>query len=240
MKRSYEDNAVMNLRNKMMVAAGVGFGTIAALAAGAKTVHYRGAVVSSQVRVIEGRPYVPLADMARVLDGRVVAHRDGFEIVTQGSAKPGGTNEVGGQIGKVGEWLFNGYWRFRVDRVERMSQYAYHLGGLGSVVKPNTSNEELVVLTCEIRNGQHVAEQPILSESGTSAQKTALADEQGNSYAPQDFDARNGALEPGAAKTFAVIFSPPKDARLKSLIFTLYGFGNTSTKASNVRVLLGP
>jgi len=43
---------------------------------------------------------------------------------------------------------------------------------------------------------------------------------------------------PGAAKSFAVVFSVPKGTQLKDLIFTLYGFGVSSTHASNVRVSL--
>jgi len=206
-----------------------------------RSVTYHGATVSTDVTVINGHPYVPLADMARALGGKVVQSGGNYEIVVSGSSgsgktAAGGANQVEGEHGKVGDMLFNGYWRFQVKGVERMDHYNWQYSGNSGSNKPANANDELVVLTCLIKNGHKDAEQPILQASGTSAQKTALADDQGQSYQPLDFDVRPGYLTPGAGKTFAVIFSVPKGTHLKDLIFTLYGFG--SSKPSNVRISL--
>jgi len=219
----------------------------AAAALSGRTLLYHGATVSSDVTVVNGRAYVPLADMARALHGKVIQRGGEYEIVsgatdTEGSGRtaPGGANEVRGQNGKVGDMFFNGYWRFQVKSVERAGQYNYRFSPNSGSDKPDNDNDELVVATCLIKNGHKEAEQPILTAHGTSAQKTALADDQGQSYAPIDFDVRAGELLPGAGKSFAVVFSVPKGTHLKSLIFTLYGFGASSTKATNVRVDMEP
>jgi hypothetical protein len=214
----------------------------AALAWSAKTVSYHGAVVSSDINVFNGRPYVPLADMARALGGKVAQRSDGYEIVTASGSvgntpertAPGGANEVRGQNGKVGDMFFNGYWRFQVKSVERAGEYAYRFYPSSGKDKPTGDKDELVIATCLIKNGHKEAEQPILATNG--AKETALADDEGQSYAPLDFDVRSGTLLPGAGKTFAIVFSVPKGTHLKSLIVTLWGFGETSTKATNVRV----
>ena len=65
-------------------------------------------------------------------------------------------------------------------------------------------------------------------------QMTALTDDQGNSYSPLDVDVRGGAIVPGGAKTFNVVFSVPKSAKVSQLIFTLYSYSDTKT--TNVRV----
>jgi hypothetical protein len=226
-------------------------GAVAAFARAGKTVVYHGAVVSSDVSMVGGRPYVPLADMARVLGGKVTSRGDGYEIVTgeagggaSGDAASrtaaGGANEVRGQNGKVGDLFFNGYWRFQVKSVDRAQEYTYRFSPNAYTAKPNGANDELVVVTCQIKNGQKQAEEPILTAHGLNTQQTALTDDQGQSFAPMDFDVRGGALSSGAAKPFAVIFSVPKGTKLQTLIFTLYGFGNTSNKATHVRVALSP
>jgi hypothetical protein len=238
---------LMNKRTWSLVAVTSVLAAGAGAALAGKTVIFRGATVSSEVSVINGRAYVPLADMARALGGNVVARAGGYEIVTHaagadgdGKTAPGGANEVRGQNGNVGDMLFNGYWRFQVKSVERTAEYTYRFRPRSGTIKPNGDNDELVVATCLIKNGHKVAEQPILATNGTNAQKTALADDQGQSYSPLDFDVRDGQLLPGAGKTFAVLFSVPKGTQLKSLVFTLYGYGETSTKATNVRVAVGP
>jgi len=184
--------------------------------------------------------------MAHALGWKVTPHGDGYEIVTGSGGEasahtaPGGANEVRGENGKVGDWFFNGYWHFQVKSLDRAAEYNFHFSPSPYTSKPSGANDELVVVTCQIKNGHQEAEEPILTAHGLGTQKTALTDDQGQSYAPMDFDVRGGALVPGAAKSFGVVFSVPKGTHLQSLIFTLYGFGMTSTKPTNVRVALGP
>ena len=225
----------------MVLAPVLAIGTVTALARAGRTVQYHGNVVSSDVSEIDGRPYMPLADVAHMVGGHVVSAGDGYAIVSGGGdssrSAAGGANQVNGMNGKVGDWFFDGRWRFQVVSVEHVQEYHYQFAPTGGPEKPNGANDELVVITCHIKNGHADTEQPILGTNGLSSQRTALTDDQGQSYAPTDFDVRGGSLVPGAAKTFAVMFSVPKGVHLQQLIFSLYGFAS-SDKVGNVRVNL--
>jgi hypothetical protein len=214
----------------------------AALAWAGKTVMFRGAVVSANIADINGTPYVPLSDMARALGGKVEKRGEGYEIVakTSGTVVPGGSNQAEGTEGKVGDMLFNGYWRFQVKSVERASEYTYRFDPGAPTKKPDGDKDDLVIITCLIKNGQPSTDEPVLTRFGTGGQKTALTDDQGQSYEPVYWDVRGGAMVQGSAKTFAIAFSVPKDAHLKALIFSLYGYGKSSSHHSEVRVTLSP
>ena len=45
-----------------------------------RTLRYKGEVVSQSVRVIDGRPWVPLSDAARLVGGRAVRVGGGYQI----------------------------------------------------------------------------------------------------------------------------------------------------------------
>jgi hypothetical protein len=224
----------------------IGVSSLIALAAVGRTVYYHDQVMTQDARQIDGRTYVPLSDVAHALGAQVASHGDGYAIVSGGSGSSGssdirtaagGANEVRGTNGNVGDWFFDGMWRFRVSKVERTDEYQYQYYSTPGSDKPSGGNDELVVCYCTIKNGHKETEEPILTSHGLSSQNTALTDDQGQSYMPVDFDVRGGGLIPGAAKNFAVVFSVPKGTKLKELIFTLYGFAS-STKTSNVRVNL--
>jgi hypothetical protein len=158
-------------------------------------------------------------------------------VSTEHKLAPGGANEVHGTKGKVGDWFFDGKWRFRVSKVARPNVYHYIYSPLAGTDKPSGPNDQLLVFYCTMKNGMSTSDQPILSSAGLATQATAVTDDQGVSYPPIDFDSRNGSVVPGGAKNFAVIFSVPKGANLSELIFTLYSYGN-SLKPTNVRVSL--
>lgn len=213
----------------------------AARPAGTHDVIYHGNVMTRDVREIAGRPYIPLADVAKILGGHVASRGGGeYEIATTGGgsgevrAADGGANQVSGSNTKVGQMYFDGRWRFIVNQASRASEYVFKYATFERTVKPSAPNDELIVLNCTIKNGHQSAEEPILTVNGLGSQKTALTDEQGQSYPPIEFDVRGGNLAPGAAKNFTVVFSVPKGTKLHDMIFTLYGFANT--KENNVRV----
>jgi hypothetical protein len=219
--------------------------SVITLAAVGRTVYYHDQVMTQDAQQIDGRTYVPLSDVARALGGQVASRGTGFEIVTGGAPSSsaekrtaaGGANEVRGANGNVGDWFFNGLWRFRVSKVEHVDAYQFQYSTSTESDKPSGANDELVVCYCTIKNGHAKTEEPILTVHGLASQNTALTDDQGQSYEPVDFDDRSGSLVPGGAKNFAVVFSVPKGTKLKDLIFTLYGYAS-SDKASNVRVSL--
>ena len=80
----------------------------AAWAAGGHNVYFHGTTASTGVTVVNGQPYVPLADMARALGGKVTPRDGGYEIVTANSPSApgvaaGGATEIKGTRGKVGD-----------------------------------------------------------------------------------------------------------------------------------------
>ena len=99
------------------MAAALGLGALAAAAAlaqGGVRLILNGKVASTDVRMINGRPYAPLADIARATGQVLVKKGSGYEIIAQG-----GANQVEGLHGKVGDTLFDGKWRFKVVDVQR-------------------------------------------------------------------------------------------------------------------------
>lgn len=74
---------------------------------------------------------------------------------------------------------------------------------------------------------------------------TQLTDEQGQSYAPIEYDKCGGATDegpsmlPGSQTDFAVLFSVPKGAVLKDLIFSLQtAYDDYPNGGTDVRITL--
>lgn len=214
-----------------------------------------GHTVSTDIRVIDGRPYVPLADMARAMKGTAVRHAGGsYEIQTgrtdttttdeaAAPVKAGGANEVHGTRGKIGQMLFTGKWRFLVVGVERASTYDSLFLPDKQTFAPKGDTEELVIVRCRLKNGQKEASTAMLS--AIHPHNIALTDEQGQSYAPTDFDKRGGSTDegpsllPGAQTDFAALFSVPKGVVLKDLVFSLQNaYEDTPDGGTDVRISL--
>ncbi|MDQ3813268.1 MAG: copper amine oxidase N-terminal domain-containing protein [Armatimonadota bacterium] len=223
-------------------------GTLAA-AIGSKLI-LNGKVASTDVRVINGKAYVPVADVAKALGMVVVKRSDGYEI-----KKPGGANPIKGVMqGKVGDVLFDGKWRFQVLKVEMPESYTIKSGSEPSsnlyassewnrdtrtlTPKPNF---KLVVLQCRVTNGQN-SKQTLWTAPSDDKLRTSITDMNGGSYPPMAYDYPGGPnqtqpLVPGAIITFPVVFGVPADARLKDLIFTLKN-NDYFEKGNDVRVSL--
>ena len=216
-----------------------------------------GQTVSTDIRILGGRPYVPLADMARAMNGTAVHHAGGgYEIkmggvdtTTPGDSAPaadaaGGASEVHGTRGRVGQMLFTGKWRFEVLGVDRATAYdSKYLPDARNFV-PTGDTEELVIVRCRLKNGQKTAQKAMLSP--IHPHNIALTDNEGQSYAPTDFDKRGGSTDegpnllPGAQTDFAVLFSVPKGTALKDLVFSLQNaYEDTPDGGTDVRIALG-
>jgi hypothetical protein len=227
----------------LLVAVGVsaGLGGAALAQAGLKLI-YNGKVASTNVRLIEGQPYVRVADMSSALGMNLAKVPGGYEI-----SAPGGANQVvGATQGKIGDELFNGRWRFRVVDVKEVPKYTTRFYKKAEAVDAGGDNETLIVVTCQVKNG--LKEQQTLYFTDNKENLTALADGDGGSYKPVRVDVKTGeydyaavkdtpALLPGAKADFALVFSVPKGTKLKDLVFSLQ-HGQAPYKGSDVRVSL--
>jgi hypothetical protein len=219
----------------------------AALAQAGRTLVLNGQVASQDVRMIGGRPYVPLADIAKALGQQLVSTPGGYEITAAG-----GANQVEGLRGKIGDVLFDGKWRFQVLDVKQTDSYAMKNKSTNDYGVYNSTAEftdntfrpkpgnSLIVIQCRLKNG--VKQNQALWRPNSDTH-TALADDQGQSYPPIAYDIPEGPpfesqeLLPGAALDFAVLFTVPPGTHLKDLVFTLR---TISSKGDEVRVSLAP
>jgi hypothetical protein len=219
----------------------------AALAQGGIRLTLNGKVASTNVRMINGRPYVPLADIARATGQVLVKKGSGYEIIAAG-----GANQVEGLRGKVGDTLFDGKWRFRVMDVQRgvKSYTIRRAGGLdggriggnvdfdadGKTFRPQ-AGYEFVIVNARVTNGQK-STQAFGSYYG---EHTALTDTQGSSYPPVGWDQEGGLIHtkqllPGAGQDVTAIFLVPEGTPLKDLVFTLTNISDR--EPHDVRVTL--
>ena len=209
-----------------------------------------GKVVSTSVRTVGGSPYVKLSDVAKALSMVVSKRPGGYEIT-----KSGGTNQVQGLQGKIGDLLFDGRWRFQVLSVAQPDTYTMKTPGdepssypadtvnfdrKTQLVSPK-SGYKLVVIQCRMINGQKSKQTFWLAAKDGN---NALADQQGESYAPIGYDLEGAPIQskpllPGAKTDFPILFSVPESIELKDLVFTLRN-NDFSQKGNDVRVSLTP
>ena len=209
-----------------------------------------GKVVSTSVRTVGGSPYVKLSDIAKALSMVVSKRPGGYEIT-----KSGGTNQVQGLQGKIGDLLFDGRWRFQVLSVAQPDTYTMKTPGdepssypadtvnfdrKTQLVSPK-SGYKLVVIQCRMINGQKNKQTFWLAAKDGN---NALADQQGESYAPIGYDLEGAPIQskpllPGAKTDFPILFSVPQNIELKDLVFTLRN-NDFSQKGNDVRVSLTP
>jgi hypothetical protein len=200
-----------------------------------------GKVASSDVRIIDGRAYVPLKDVASAFNMVITEKSEGYEL-----SVPGGTYQVEGvKQGKIGDELFTGKWKFQVLSFEQIEgEYKEKYYQAGRTIKPQGANDVLLLVHCRIKNGLKKTQTPVLTERIPG--NTALADDNSQSYAPVDYDARQesdktqsyaaASLVPGAGMDFTLIFSVPKGTKAKALIFSLLTYPNDVGKKETVDV----
>lgn len=212
-----------------------------------KTLVLNGRVASNDVRIINGKAYVPLEDIAKANDMVVVMTQRGYEI-----KKAGGATPIKGLQGKVGDVLFDGKWRFQVLSVENVGTYhmkykatsdyaIYHnVASLDDKTFSPAEGRKLIAIKCRLTNGRNAMAALWIVNSDT---RTAIADMNGESYPPIAYDLdesgpfQSKSLVPGAKTDFTVLFSIPDGTALKDLIFTLRTINGTD-KGNDARVSL--
>jgi hypothetical protein len=200
-----------------------------------------GAVASNNVRIIDGRAYVPVVDVAKALGMTVQKRTEGLELVV-----PGGAGQIEGKMqGKIGDVLFTGKWRFQVLSVEEAgSKYLERYYQEKRTIKANGDEDTLIVINCRLKNGMQTTVQPLLTERLPG--NTALTDDQEHAYQPIDYDARQEtnkinsyaaeAVLPGAAVDFALVFSVPKGTTPKSLVYSVQVYSDDVGKDTHTDV----
>lgn len=217
----------------------------------AESLVLNGKTASTDVRTLNGAAYVKLADVAKALGMVLVKRPGGYELT-----RAGGANQVQGvSQGKVGDVLFDGRWRFQVLGVETPESYTMKVPSVepsshprdlirydraAHVLRPQTGYK-LVVLQCRMSNGQKTTQTFWLANAAGRSINTALADTQGESYAPVGYDLEGAPIQskpmlPGSKTDFALLFSIPEASEIKDLVFTLTN--NDSQGTNDVRVAL--
>lgn len=169
---------------------------------------------------------------------------------------PGGANQVTGLQGKIGDMLFDGRWRFQVQDVQEVSTYTLtvlsseqdygrfrDVANQDFATKTFTPREgyKLIAVKCLAKNGQKSVQQ---LDGYAPDLKTALTDDQGNSYPPIAYDMQtSGAwttkkLLPGSSQMMTILFAVPPETKLKDLVFSLKNWSDR--KVNNLRISLAP
>jgi hypothetical protein len=96
----------------VVAALALGASALAVQALVKKSIVYAGSKSSEEAIVVGGKTYVPVS----------ILKKAGFDVLdskSQLTINPptGGANQMAANEGKVGDWLFNGVWRFRVNSV---------------------------------------------------------------------------------------------------------------------------
>jgi hypothetical protein len=174
----------------LVLAAGV---ATAAWAAGGPKLVMNGNVVSTSVRTIDGKAYVPVADVATALGMTTVPIDGGYEIKNAGGANP-----IKGLQGKVGDVLFDGKWRFQVlevkpvdsytSKFEPTADYAIYnpVAELDDKTFTAKNGRQLIAIKCRVTNGRNKGTHALwVANSDT---RTAIADLDGESHPPIAYD----------------------------------------------------
>ena len=224
-------------RSRFLTFAALALGTSLVSAAPATKLKMNGKIASVKLKTIGGVAYVPVADVAKALGQKVVPMAGGLELKTAS-----GTFQVSGLAGKIGSVIQTKKFSFQVLSVETPASYSSRYLKLPSTYTPDSPNETLFIVNCRIKNTLSKAQGPVLNPS--YAGNTAIADFDGQSYAPKDYDSRlrsdfsGASMLPGSKVDLALIFSIPKTAKIKDLVFTMTEYFDPNFKGPDVRISL--
>jgi hypothetical protein len=234
---------------KSLIFAGFGLAVVAAAYQATLKLTYNGQVASTKVKVIGGQPYVPLSDMAKALNMTVVKKAGGYELIAAGGAGP----IAGKNVGKMGEVVFTGSYRFEVLTVAHTNEYQLKNAESHEWTKTEAKdNMELVVVSCRIKNATKAKETLVMGK--WDGNNTCITTPDEETYAPvtYGYDAKmtehfpdGASFIPGAAINFSLVFEVPKGTKVKDVIFTAmqYDFRSKSDqqkhKPTDIRVIVG-
>lgn len=151
-----------------------------------------GKAVPGKTAVVRGQTYVPLSALKAAGAKATIA---GGKLSIS-FAPAGGANQVAALEGGIGDWLFNGVWRFRVTGV-----------------KPNDDGRSGWKVGVELRNGTKLDN---VALGGTGFDSVSLIMEDGNALKPYNItDFADKGLGQGATNLLDLIFYDDDGARRK-------------------------
>ncbi len=228
----------MALRFAPVVVCGLLVSSAVLVQAAPKTkLKMNGKIASTRVKTVGGVPMVPLADVAHALGQSLASTSDGWEIKTAS-----GTYQAGKLSGKIGDVFQTPKYSFTVLGVQKADSYASQFLKSPETFQPASPGDTLVLVHCRLKNTLPKAQGPVLAQS--YAGNTALADIQANSFPPMRYDSRiasnfsGSSMLPGSQNEFVVVFSVPKNAQLKDLVFSVIDYFDPNFKGTDVRVSL--
>jgi hypothetical protein len=173
-------------------------------------------------------------------------------------AKPaGGANQVEGLKGKVGDMLFTGQWRFQVIGFQQVDSYTLKVPSSEQDYAKWHSDAEyddashtftpkqgltFVAIDCYAKNAQAKATEQL--DFYSDDQKTALTDNESNSYPPIVCDMLSHGgwvtkpLLPGSGEKITLLFAVSSGMTPKDLVVTLKN--SSLHKGKEVRISLTP
>jgi hypothetical protein len=205
---------------------------------------YNGKVASTNVKMIGGKAYVPLDDVAKAMQMTVKKRSGGFEIIREGGSHPIADKNVG----KIGDWVFTGKWRFQVVSVEHADDYQVKYTEAHDWTKTEAkSNMELVIVKCKVKNGTTKKDTLVFGKWDGNNTSLTSTDEDSYGYdvkASEHFP-DGASFIPGATINFNLIFEVPKRTKVKDLIFTAMryddraSFDQKKRPPTDIRIVLG-
>jgi hypothetical protein len=188
-----------------------------------------GKTASTRVKMIEGEAWVPVKDVAGALGQSVQKITGGFQI-----GEAGGANAVSGLMGKTGDTLFDGSWRFTLTGIKEATEYTDRYTVNRPVTRKAPAGKKLILADIVVKNGMTIKN--YLNLRITPENLTSLADADGRSFPVVSYDLRTGSgqpfggggnwdyteeLLPGAKADIVAIFTVPEDYKPNDLVFTL-------------------
>ena len=211
----------------------------AAWAQGAIKLSINGNVVNTQTRVIGGKTWVPLDDVARAL--KMQKSVAGGQITLRPA---GGANQIANKLkGQQGEELFSGKWRFTVTGVTRTKQWVrkYPDSHAGKDAEESEAGNDLIVVSCRLKNGTPQRTEFAFPTGASSdwGMNTSLTDQGEGSYQPKTYDVTSDEGSPvgryalpGAAIPFNIVFAVPAGTQVKDLVYSVVIYGERGQKKS--------
>ncbi len=187
------------------------------------TLTMNGKVISTDIQIVKGHAYVPLSDVAAALNMTVVRKGQAYRLARTNASRP-----IHSLTGKLADNISSGAWQFQVAGIQQVSGYSQQYGTEKAQLAPTENGDILVVIKCRVKNDTKEM-QEVSFDSG-SAGNTALMDSQENGYVPLAYDSRDSdymadKMPSGSVHEFNIIFSVPKGATLKHLIYTVASTG---------------